>query len=143
MSKILCFIFTCTSLFTLSAQAIELNILQPNYACQSKEFIPDDNLSVIVLQDKVSGLNHIEIAQSWFGGVRKAYFAVVERIEKNGDSQPIIFEGHGIQLTMDRTLKNDKHPFEAVLRIPVSQGEITTKLLLCESLHEQTPGTLQ
>lgn len=137
MNKFYCFIFSLSALFSFSVQAVELSILQPNYACQSKDFSPDDHLAVTVLQDKVSGMNHIEIAHAWFGGVRKAYFAVSERIEKSGDSQPVIFEGQGIQLSIDRSLKNEKHPFEAALHISTSQGEVVTKLMLCESLYEQ------
>ncbi|UYL09519.1 hypothetical protein B9G69_002890 [Bdellovibrio sp. SKB1291214] len=134
MQRLFKVIFTVLS-FSCAAQAMEINILQPNYRCQSKEFIPDNNMQVTVLQDRVSGMNHIEIAQSWIGGIRTAYFEVSERVEKNGNNQPVIFEGSGIKLSIDQiTATIAQHPLQAVLVIPVGEGEIRTEPLICESL---------
>jgi hypothetical protein len=128
-------LFFAVLFFSPLSQAIELNILQPNYRCQSKEFIPDNSIAVIVLQDKVSGMNHIEIEQSWFGGARRAYFQVSERVEKNGQSQPVIFEGSGIKLAIDHsTPTTEQHPLPAILQIPTGNGDVRTELLVCESL---------
>ncbi|QDK46161.1 hypothetical protein DOM22_13810 [Bdellovibrio sp. ZAP7] len=132
-----CFkIFFAVLFFSPLSQAIELNILQPNYRCQSKEFITDNTLALIVLQDKVSGLNHIEIEQAWFGGIRRAYFEVSERVEKNGDRQPVIFEGSGIKLAIEHAASttSEQHPLQAVLQIPLGNGEVKSEMLICESL---------
>jgi hypothetical protein len=128
-------IFCAILCFSSISQAVEISILQPNYRCQSKEFIPDNNLFVTVLQDRVSGLNHIEVAQTWFGGVRTAYFEVSERVEKNGNNQPVIFEGSGMKLSIDHiTTTKEQHPLQAILVIPVGDGEVRTEPLICESL---------
>ncbi len=128
-------IFFAVLFFSSFSQAIELNILKPNYRCQSKDFIADNHIAVIVLQDKVSGMNHIEIEQSWIGGVRRAYFEVTERIEKNGEYQPVIFEGSGIKLAIqDSASTKDQHPLQAELQLPLGQGETKTELMICESL---------
>lgn len=132
-----CFkIFCAVLFFSPLSQAIELNILQPNYRCQSKEFITDNNTAVIVLQDKVSGMNHIEIEQTWIGGVRRAYFEVSERVEKNGDRQPVIFEGSGIKLAIEHAANtaSEQHPLQALLQIPLGNGEVKSEMLICESL---------
>lgn len=134
MQRLLKVIFTILC-FSCASQAMEINILQPNYRCQSKEFIPDNNLFVTVLQDRVSGMNHIEISQSWFGGVRSAYFQVSERVEKNGNNQPVIFEGSGIKLSIEHiTRTTEQHPLQAELVIPVADGQIKIEPLICESL---------
>lgn len=128
-------IFFAVFCFTSAASAIEITILQPNYRCQSKEFIPDNNLYVTVLQDRVSGLNHLELSQTWIGGVRTSYFEVSEKAEKNGNNQPVIFEGSGVKLAIEHvTTTAEQHPLPAILSIPVGGGEIRTEPLICESL---------
>jgi hypothetical protein len=128
-------VFACLFLTTLSAHAIQIEILKPNFRCQSKHFLMDDSVYLTVLEDKVSGISHIEVVRSWFGGIRKATYQAIEKIDANTPGLPLLFEGEGVHLAINMVPLTKGASLDAVLVTANDEGQTHSEELLCEELR--------
>ncbi|MBO9665810.1 MAG: hypothetical protein J7501_03250 [Bdellovibrio sp.] len=128
-------VFASLFLSTLSAHAIQIEILKPNFRCQSRELVMDDSVYLTVLEDKVSGISHIEVVRSWFGGLRKATYQTIEKIDASTPGLPILFEGNGVQLAINMIPETKGASLDALLVTHNEEGQAHSDQLLCEELR--------